>query len=571
MAITVTQRPSITTTVASIWNAVANPILYKFQRKDHNFNQINNNAGNIQLQFTAVNIAGSFSVNDLVWVESDNGVYSAAGTVTASTFSVDTLVTISIAYTSAAPGGYVNNNTKRSNYKLSIGVYASTLTGTIRVSPDKKGLITADISKVLWSAMVPDISADLTTSSTVFTDSNSYKSFSIKYTETWIGSAEVETNDSANVYYSVYGARQVPSLYGGNVIEYAYTNVAYALDDTDFTTGWTNNGNGTVAWTFGVDMSVSLGVGQTSQRVLRTCALVGDITYQIKINSNVSSFEGARAELYLSNGQSWGNIGTLSWVSTNLTYSFTTTSAVTSIEIRLQATTGSPDVDIQDVEIYVNQKQALTKFSQIKMWRDWPMLLSFILNENDTATTLDISPYASASATASSVTHFNLNEIITDQTPLSYVAKLINSLIVISNPVTINLVDACDNPILLIGRNTLGGALCWLFDISQEYTHTYEDGSKRKRLSLIAENLTLNEWESLEDFVTLGEVYNNSIVEFSSSVIKTQSRIGSQVYAVDQAGNKTGVIVLPNANTTNTRQERHIFTIDIEYPEIFTT
>ncbi len=571
MAITVTQRPVITATVSSLWNAVGNPILYKFTRKDYSFNQINNDAGNVQLQFSGVNISSAFTSGQILWLESDAGTYSVSAEVISSTYSApNTLVRLDTAYVSNDTG-YVNNNTTRLNYKLSIGVYTSALVGTIRVSPDKKGNITADISKVLWSALSPNIDSDITTNTDVFTDSNSYKSFYIKYNELWIGSSEIETDDSANTFYTVYGARQIPSLYGGNVIEYAYTNVLYALDDTDFTTGWSNNGNGTVAWTFGLNMSVSLGVGQTSQRTLRTCSLIGDITYKIKINSNVTTLEAARAELYLSNGQSWGNIGTLSWLSPDLTYSFTPTSDVTSIELRLQATTGSPQVDIQDVEIYVSQKQALTKFSELKMWRDWPLLLSFILNENDTSTTLSISPYSSAGASSSSVTHFNLNEIITDQTPQSYIAKLVNSTIVTSNPVTINLVDACENPIMLIGRNTLGGALCWLFDVSQEYTFVYEDGAKRKRLVLIAENLTLNEWESLQDFITLGEVYKDNIVEFTSSVIKTSSRIGAQVYAVDQDGNKTGVIVIPTENRTNTKQERHVFTLEIEYPEIFTT
>jgi len=121
----------------------------------------------------------------------------------------------------------------------------------------------------------------------------------------------------------------------------------------------------------------------------------------------------------------------------------------------------------------------------------------------------------------------------------------------------------------LIGRNTLGGCLSWLFDISQDYTFEYADGRKAKRLVLFAEDLTLNEWEALQDFITLGEVYRENIVELTSSTLKTKSRIGSQVYAVDQDGNKVGVIVIPINNQTKTRQVKHKFQIEIEYPEEF--
>src|SRR5687767_15834608 len=107
MSLIVTQRPSIAyNSETARWNAVKNPILYKMQRKDFAFNQVNNSGGFIQLQFNAVNLVSSFDVGDSVYVKSDNGIYALAGLVTARSFSTNTLVTIDQSYVSAAPGGF---------------------------------------------------------------------------------------------------------------------------------------------------------------------------------------------------------------------------------------------------------------------------------------------------------------------------------------------------------------------------------------------------------------------------------------------------------------------------------
>jgi hypothetical protein len=108
-----------------------------------------------------------------------------------------------------------------------------------------------------------------------------------------------------------------------------------------------------------------------------------------------------------------------------------------------------------------------------------------------------------------------------------------------------------------------------MFDVDQDYTFDYGNSIKAKRQVLKTNNLTINEWESLQDFISLGEVYRNNIVEFSSTTIKTSSRIGQQAYVISSAGVKTGVIVIPTNNSTRTRQIKHYFEIEIEYPEEF--
>ena len=214
----------------------------------------------------------------------------------------------------------------------------------------------------------------------------------------------------------------------------------------------------------------------------------------------------------------------------------------------------------------------LTKLSTVKMWRGYPSLVSVIVGDGVSGNSYfdsgaDTTTPASLSGKVISV---DLNNLITTQTIDSTTLELYRDDtvdVLLSESKTIELEDACNNPVLLQGRNTLGGVLQWMFDVSQEYTFDYGNNIKAARKVLKAEGLTLNQWEALQDFITLGDVYRNNIVELTSSTIKTSSRIGNQVYVIDSDGNKTGVIVIPSRNTTDTRFKMHKFELEIEYPE----
>jgi hypothetical protein len=132
---------------------------------------------------------------------------------------------------------------------------------------------------------------------------------------------------------------------------------------------------------------------------------------------------------------------------------------------------------------------------------------------------------------------------------------------------TFDVEDACDNPVLLVWKNSLGGDSFWMFDHSQEAGYNLSGSKKAKRMTLFAEHLTLNQWEALNELNTLGEVYAENIIEFTSSVNKTHKRDGAQVYVLDASGNKTGVIVIPTTSVINTKDETHRIEIEIELPQ----
>lgn len=589
MSLEVTQRPSQTIgSEESTWNAVGNPILYKMQRKDFTFNQVNDNSGDIQLQFNSVDIATSFAVGDTIYIQSDNDVYDLFAVVTASAFSTNTLVTVDAAYISAAPGGFANNDDLRPAYRVETELYRASddtliSDAVLENSPNRYGEININVSKILRAYLSPNNDADLTGITEVFDDTNVYIGFYIKYREVWLESVESQTNDSANQFFAVLGARQIPSTYGGNMGIYAVrAEEEEILNDTVFNVNWSNQPPGIVPglndWAFGpINMAVIVDVIETSKRARRSIAIDGNKTYSINlIFTGDQVLSNTEILVYFSNGQS-ESFGTFSNGSFNETINTFITSDVSYIEI--EAIGGSDVNEIVITDVIINELgtvKFLTKFDRPIMWVGYPFLLDIIINEDVSSNVYIIAGGDSTTPTdySGKIIEFDLNQIVTDQTVNEFEVVVYEDGSVedpqLSEVLTIELREACANPIMLLARNSLGGPLQWLFDKSQEYTFDYGDGRKAKRLILTAQNLTINQWEALQDFITLGEVYKNNIVEFTSDTIKTSTRIGQQVYEVDEEGNKIGVIVIPTKNRTETRQIKHEFEIEIEYPETFT-
>lgn len=225
----------------------------------------------------------------------------------------------------------------------------------------------------------------------------------------------------------------------------------------------------------------------------------------------------------------------------------------------------------------------LTRLERPKLWDGYTFLLSAIIGEiggdivfyaegYNVAGTLLTTQSTTPDTYDEGVYNFNVNEIYGSFSGVSYLIVYLGteSGEELTDRLTIDIVTPCANPIYLIGRDSLGGVLQWLFDINQEYTFDYGNLRKAARKVLFATNLKSNQWDALQDFITLGEVYKENIVEFTSSTNRTSVRIGQQIYIVDTDGAKIGVVVIPTKNKTLTKRIKHIFEIEIEYPEVFT-
>lgn len=225
MSLTVTQRPYQTINgESSKWNAVAHPVLYKMQRKDFTFASITNSGGFVRLVLDSSfgDVSASFDVDDYIYFQTDAGVYAVFGTVTASSYSApNTLVTLDTTYISSSTG-FVNSDALRPSYRVEVSVYNSA--GTLlnqspeTYSPFRTGSLSIDVSGILRNFMLPDNDVSLTVNSAE--DTNVFIGFYITYTEVWSSSAESAVSDSANVFYAILGAMQIPSTYGSNIYEY---------------------------------------------------------------------------------------------------------------------------------------------------------------------------------------------------------------------------------------------------------------------------------------------------------------------------------------------------------------
>ena len=460
MSLTVTQRPSTTISGnTSKWNAAKNPIVYKMQRKDYATSFISNSAGKIVVQFAGVDLRSVFPVGSKGYLKSDNGVYDLQISVFDVQFSVgDTYVICNEAYISVTLNGFMNAFT-RSNYRVQVGVYntENNLLGTVSYSPDKSGNLVIDVSTPLKNTLSVDNVADYVTGFTTNDETTAYVKFYIRYRELWLNSNESETNDTANQFFALYGARQIGELYGGNLAEYVNYENATPL------------------------------------------------------------------------------------------------------------------------------AQFLTKFTLPSIWRGYPFSISTITSDNvstnsnfrveyfdATGTTISNNVVTKA-ANAGKLIRFSPNNALA--IPSNAVTAQIRyektGIVVLSQTITCDIKDPCSNPIHLYWRNSLDGDAFWMFDFNQNYSYRYDNGRKAERYVLFASNLTDNEFDAISELNTLGEVYEPAYTELTTSVNKSQARIGAQVYMMDATGKKTGVIVIPTEVSTKTKFSRNKIQITIELPEIY--
>lgn len=589
MSLIITQSPGTSIgDLTSKWNAVRNPVVYKFQRKDFVFDQINDASTFIQLQFTGVDISASFSVDDLIYIQSDNGVYDLFSVVTASAFSGgNTLVTVEDLYISAAPGGFVNNETTKPQYRVNVQVYGDDGNiGDVHIySPNTKGLLLIDVSDIVKQELTAEIEADLTsTSEIIIDDTGHYISFAITTTEVWTGSAESPLDD-VTAYYAVHSATQIPSAYGGNLGDYV---ILSSIAGTDYGTQ--------------IHSRTSVGTSESAGQ-----SVVPDETELVKVRTNASANTGGASSVVATVNLIFElnsvivltipignfNLGANASQSTGQNITYLTTADFGSggfdnYYIEVIVNSGSGTFTVQgNVNVYHDLilPKLLTKLTRPKAWIGYPFITSMIIDDGMdenfeySVQYNDKNGSVISSAGSTGVTTFAGKQVILYPSALLAIPENAATAVIIgynsdvpieiTEQKTFDIVQPCQNPVMLIARNSLGGVLQWLFEVSQEEDYNYGNDIKRKRQLLSAAGLTKNEWDSLHDFITLGEVYRENLLELTSSTNKTSKRIDQQVYVIDEDGNEIGVVVIPNRNRTQTKLQQHYFEIEIEYPEVF--
>lgn len=203
----------------SRWNAAFNPVVFKYQRKDFQVVSVINQSGinKTRVQVNA-NLTG-VAVGDLVYINA--APYNQVATVL--TVVNSNTIVLDIPFTANAASGFVNINRLRKNYRVDTVIkYFDKITDTFqeatsRNTPNRTGLVTADISTFLQSILRTTDESDYTQLN--FRDDNLSASYTIKYAEVWDGKT-AEYVEIEDPYYVTFAARQLGDLYGGNMGEF---------------------------------------------------------------------------------------------------------------------------------------------------------------------------------------------------------------------------------------------------------------------------------------------------------------------------------------------------------------
>lgn len=486
------------------------------------------------------------------------------------------------------------------NYRIQVEVFKASdntsLTGgvTFSFSPDSSGISYADVSSIIKAYLVPDW-IDPSAINEVETDT--FLKFYIKYQELYDGSATSVVDDVANPRYAVFAGLQIPSTNGNNMTDYVPASATKQfLTLFDNPKIW-HDYPSTLSFIYPDALSLLYLLRRqyddSGSLLNETYSLINvsndDAVNRIDLLSGITllSAKDLRVKL-IANGSAGSELltnpsftATLSpWVNTGLGGTQTWIwDAGNQAQVSISSGTPQSDILRQSItlqtagfyRIVLNGNQAagfttriqvkgfLGEVEQVIFTSENVTTFSWSVTVNNylTHASFDRIQIDAAWIAGAGTNPFNITDVSFSRTADdSFTEELI-----------FGVQEPCDNPVLLVWKNSLGGDAWWLFDGGQESGYNFSGSKKAKRMTLFAEHLTLDQWEALNELNTLGEVYQENIIELTSSVNKTAVRDGAQVYVVDADGTKTGVIVIPSTSVINTRDVTHSIEIEIEFPE----
>lgn len=498
---------------------------------------------------------------------------------------------------------FTSTNYSNAGYYMAVEVWNSTTAAKIadaKYYANTSGAVTVDVSAFLKSAMSLDNTADLTTSDVVYTDGNWVKYY-IKYREYWTAGSESQVDDVANFRYAIYGGLQL-----GNVNDFSgYTVVPFKMLSS------TGDLTSIVGRPFVFSFILPEYKNEAFLKVVRylsgnvldtnyyaienISAFLGKIKevgtadrIDISIASGVLSIRksGEPAEWAANMGYANHDTGGAAWnlVADNAPITMTI-SGVGTYESDILYKELSPIQEGEDLTFLTDCSAGM--FSGTFGVQTSIMTIGFYdvafsaIGSLETILTSTTNGLAFGGVTdnltvPAGAVYFGVQVFVNASGGSPSGTRLFNLTILeqtekinISETKTINIIEECQNTVMLQWRNSLGGVECYPFTYNQEYTWDYTGGKKAKRLTLFANNLTLNQWEAIQGLNTLGELYRTPITEMTTSLNRTSSTIGQSVYVLNSDGTKVGVNVIGQSNTTNTKQKRHSAIVTIEYPELF--
>lgn len=499
-------------------------------------------------------------------------------------------------------------------YRIKLQLYnsvTSELIDTIYGVPDKDGIVYLDVANCLRDQMSPDI-RPLHQLGTSFEEGPSYIYFGAQICEVYTGSGGcVNTiDDRSNVQLALHGSRQISSLpealgfLGSDNTGFWIRGYSKRSDlSPDDTFLHVENYN---PYTFAVDFSSNTSNKEvfTSQYYNKSETLSDPIPFGVAISHpgaipfDYKGLISGYSTLLLSYVKTVNLRGTNPLTITNYGYlnaGLLTGTTWTQAAVGLISVNVGTTVKLQ----YKQQRRTSGSFWNVELLNIGGVSqLTTQINSDDPDGLIEFTnptnaiyyirvdyrsvagSYSSNEATFSirlddsDFDHVQVGVDLIDNTTNGDYNRVFNSAYISE---ALSLISKCKNGMQIIWRNDRGGTSSYMFSYSQDFFYSYQNGYKAKRFRLFADELTLEDYERLEELHTLGAVYQNNFFYVNSDLKKTSTRYGAAVYFVnslngiiDEYHDLLGVIVIPTENPSRTKNIKHRFEIEIEMPETFT-
>jgi hypothetical protein len=608
----------------SNWNAASTPIIFEYIRKDYITSVFTNTGSNLKLRYDGIDLTAIFDPGDVFYFQNTNGVLTQGNiTVLTSTFTggnTEVVFVEDFADYSNSGGSWVNDNVNRRNYRVIVGISINGVSYAFQYTPNSTGYFTIDLSAIAQAAVSDRSFIPIPAGPVVEEEVDKWYEIAINNLNFGVlyNTGSTDTDPGISAINVINAARQIGCQYDSNLYEY----VAYQLDPDNndiesgqFLTrfdaprvyeGWPfslsfitsiSNNDPTrkyypVADGVNIDNVGSL-ISTLTEKMYRLVWDEMTETEEVKLELiplNIGTFAMADTHtpdtIFVGETQRYGVVFTApanAGFSLQLRASdpFKFGSPTNTVRLRLCATAaGIPDegVVLKTVDYTPSANGNILNFSDISLSLGTDYAFTWAPNADGTS---DASNYWIINAGIDSGAMDSVGFVKVgvgawtalggdSPTPFGQIFLSTDALdmLTIIEPITLTPTDVCDNPIMLFWKNSLGGDSWFMFDHNQEMSIEGVGGRKVKRMVLFAENLTLNEWEALNELIVFRDEFQNQVLKLSE-YDRTKSTDGQSVFVVDQDGTPTGVTVITNRSRSMTNNETHRFEIEIEFPEIY--
>lgn len=164
-----------------------------------------------------------------------------------------------------------------------------------------------------------------------------------------------------------------------------------------------------------------------------------------------------------------------------------------------------------------NTKKLLTRLSKLNAWTGFPIIVAGIANTVG-SNLVNQDNTAIGTATTIAGKHYFISEKWTSSKGTSIKIRQSTNDLSQSYPIKTHL--GCDGDIMLITENDLGGISYWVFSKRAAVEYKNENNRLTKAITVSAHGVSREDWEMLQDFINVSDVYEQPY-NYTSDVFGT--------------------------------------------------